>query len=176
MKSNFRCQLTAKSRGCQRSPLKLSKAFGKTAPLIIGNRANWALLLLACVPCFVGCTEKEVSRVAVAGSITYAGEPVQQGQIVFEPCHNGRMGIGQIVGGSYSIPPEHGPSPGEYLVRITAARPTGEMSDAGTLATDSTQREVFEQFLPTKYNDHSELTVEIEPITSVEHNFDLVSD
>lgn len=110
----------------------------------------------------------------MSGQVTYDGEPLKTGQVVFEPQGPGRMAIGQLVDGHYSIAGERGLIPGKYVVRITASRPTGATASTGPTGGNE-QREVYEQFLPAKYNDGSELSVEIESQPSVTRDFDLHS-
>lgn len=111
---------------------------------------------------------------AVTGHVTYDGQPLKQGQVVFEPRGAGRMAIGQVVDGRYSIAAQRGPLPGEYVVRITSTRATGEKASAGPTGGNEL-RDVYEQFLPEKYNDRSELVVKIKESSPVEQDFDLTS-
>jgi len=131
-------------------------------------------IMAACVvlSVLVGCDSKTGGRVAVSGSISYDGKPLERGQIVFEPQGPGRMAIAQIVDGRYAIAAERGPMPGNYLVRITAARPTGAKASSGPTGGNEL-RDVYEQFVPARYNDRSELSVKIEATSHVEHDFDL---
>ena len=122
----------------------------------------------------VGCGSAKGDRAAVSGHVTYDGAPLQSGQIVFEPVGQGRMAIAQIVDGQYAIAAERGPTVGDYVVRITASRPTGEMASAGATGGDEL-RPVYEQYLPSKYNDQSELSIKIDAVSVVEHDFELHS-
>ncbi len=85
------------------------------------------------------------------------------------------MAIGQLVDGHYSIRAERGPLPGDYLVRITASRPTGEMASTGPTGGNEL-REVYEQFVPARYNESSELSVKFAATSPVEQDFDLHSE
>jgi len=123
----------------------------------------------------LGCGSQGDGRVAVSGQVTFDGQPLSTGQVVFEPRGQGRMAIGQLVNGSYSIAAERGPTAGEYVVRITSARPTGEKASGGPTSRDE-MRDVYQQFLPPRYNDASELLVQIDAAaTEIEQNFDLKS-
>jgi len=142
---------------------------------LFGDRRGLALFALCgALSVSVGCGSNSGGRVAVSGNVTYDGESLKAGQVVFEPQGPGRMAIGQLVDGRYSIAAERGPMPGGYVVRITASRPNGEMASAGPTGGNEL-REVYEQFVPARYNDSSQLSVEIEAQSSVTHDFELHS-
>ena len=111
----------------------------------------------------------------MSGKVTFDGEPVKSGQIVFEPLSPGRVGIAQIAEGAYSMPAEQGPSPGKYIVRITANRPTGQQASAAMRETHQGPVDVVEQFIPASYNDRSKLSTEIGGEDAVERDFELTS-
>ena len=106
---------------------------------------------------------------------TFDGQPVKTGEIVFEPAGPGRLGIAQIADGVYRMPHQQGPSPGKYVVRITAHRPTGQKRSSGSRGENQSSYDVVEQFIPPRYNDRSELTIEIGGETEIERDFKLSS-
>lgn len=116
-----------------------------------------------------------VTHVAVSGDVTFDGEPVQDGQIALEPQGAGTMVFGVITAGRYSIPAEYGPQPGNYLVRITANRPTGKQAAKDAFLTDDVPLEINEQFIPAKYNTGSKLEIQIENSAKVTKDFHLTS-
>jgi hypothetical protein len=134
-------------------------------------RVILAITLLTVVQ---GCNSRQ-ERASVSGKVTFDGQPLSNGQIVFEPMGAGRLGIAQIADGAYTMPAQQGPSPGKYLVRITANRPTGEKVSAGGRAADAAPVDVVEQFIPPRYNDRSELNVEIGAEGEVVRDFELRS-
>lgn len=138
-----------------------------------GRGVAW-LSVLAVALGAIGCGGG-TDRVAISGTASYGGEPIKDGQIAFTPQGGGQTGIGAIVDGSYSIPADRGPSPGPALVRITANRPTGRKVKPSAYAPDQTPQEVYEQFLPAKYNESSELVVEIPDQSSTMENFELTA-
>jgi hypothetical protein len=140
----------------------------------VDRRGQALLALCGVLSLLTGCGSNVGGNVAVSGNVTYDGEPLKTGQVVFEPRGPGRMAIGQLVDGRYSIAAERGPLPGGYVVRITASRPSGETASAGPTGGNEL-REVYEQFVPAKYNDGSELSIDIESQPSVTHDFDLHS-
>jgi len=139
-----------------------------------GNR-SMVLTICVVISALVGCESRQGGRVAVSGSVSYDGKPLESGQVVFEPQGPGRMAIAQVVDGHYSIARERGPMPGKYVVRITAARPTGAKASSGRLSGNEV-RDVYEQFLPARYNEASELSVEIGATPRLEHDFELHSE
>ncbi len=85
------------------------------------------------------------------------------------------MSVGEIIDGSYAITEQQGPIAGKYVVRITAMRPTGKKLKAAVYAEDQTPVDVFEQFVPQKFNQQSELDVVIESTNNEVHDFALNS-
>src|SRR3954451_20253281 len=77
----------------------------------------------------LGCNND--GRAPVSGTVTFDGQALATGQIVFEPMSSGRLGIAQISNGTYNMPATQGPTPGKYLVRITANRPSGRKIKTG---------------------------------------------
>jgi hypothetical protein len=120
----------------------------------------------------VGCGASD-QRQVLSGTVTLDGKPLTQGQIVFEPRDAGRMSMAQIDTGQYRLPAGYGLPPGEYVVRITSDRPTGKRVQPASYSEDQTPVELYEQFLPAKYNKRSELTVTVEPGTATTYDFAL---
>lgn len=123
----------------------------------------------------LGCGRAGSGRVPVTGSITFDGAPVTSGQIVLESTQGGGMSVGQIADGRYLIPEKYGPTGGEYLVRITSERASGAKVAPSSYAADQTPQDVYEQFLPAKYNAASELKLTIDGSSPVTHDFALTS-
>jgi hypothetical protein len=121
--------------------------------------AGVALLILGAAGC--GSGERLAS---VSGSVTFEGQPIQNGYIVFEPTGGtGRPAGIAIVGGRYSL----GVAPGAHRVLITAFRPGGEVNYLG----GPTQK----QFLPEQYNAKSKLTAQVAEGKSGQFDFALTS-
>ena len=123
----------------------------------------------------LGCGSGNAGRASIAGKVTFDGQPIEMGQIVFEPVGSGRLGIAQISKGAYSMPPEQGPTPGKYTVRVTAERPTGKTAAALPSSGGQAQTEVYEQYIPVKFNERSELSVEIGAEPNAVHDFALTA-
>jgi hypothetical protein len=125
----------------------------------------------------VGCESKsDNGRLNVTGSVTFAGQPIEEGQIIFEPEAPGApLATGQIKVGKYEIEPKYGPAAGSYRVRIEGYRKkkvanmpphpyAGNTSEPGVIA---------EQFLPAAYNTRTTLRVEIGADKENVHDFNL---
>jgi hypothetical protein len=58
---------------------------------------------------------------ALHGEVKLAGEPLEQGQILFFPLGGqDTQGGSAVVKGAYRIERQHGLKPGKYLVRLTS--------------------------------------------------------
>ena len=81
------------------------------------------LVLLSAIPLWSGCGPgNKLGREAVSGTVTFNGNPLPEGSIMFEPISGrGAMGGGRIENGSYQLSVQGGLPPGEYRVRISAA-------------------------------------------------------
>lgn len=133
------------------------------------------LLLAAAVVGLAGCG-LGAAGTAVTGSVTLDGEPLESGRIVFEPQGAGKMAIGTIAQGTYQIAADQAPTPGTYLIRITAERPTGKNTAVVSRSLeDQAPAEQYEQYLPAKYNSRSELTLQIPQDSTGKHDFALTS-
>ena len=109
------------------------------------------LLLLA------GCSS---NRPRVEGNITFDGSPVDGGVIMFFAANSVNepdKGHAEIRGGKYVVEaPEPGPDPGTYRVEIVWYKNLGKNRDP-----DLGSGRV--QVIPKKYNQNSELKVDIKP-------------
>lgn len=88
----------------------------------------------------------------VSGDVTFAGKPVEQGSIVFDPVSGtGGSAIAGIANGRYSarVPA------GEMILRVSAVRTTSEKDQYG--------EPVSESYIPSHFNQESTLRQTIEP-------------
>jgi hypothetical protein len=98
-------------------------------------------------------------RHAVAGRVTWQGQPLANGIISFRPLDDQPFDSGAVVQqGSFKIPPDKGLTPGPYLVRIHAS--IADPSLPPPAAGERDMRSGIE-ILPSKYNTDSELKAEI---------------
>ena len=79
-------------------------------------------ILLVMATVLVGCSRSGVDRVEVSGTVTYKGEPVVAGQVLFEPdpekANTGPQGYARIKDGKYRTLNDLGSVGGHVLVRI----------------------------------------------------------
>lgn len=126
--------------------------------------------------CVVGLTASGCGsgKIPVNGSAIFAGKPIEEGMITFEPADGkGSTTGGSIVEGTYELVGEAGALPGEKIVRIVALRKTGRMIPAGSPAPPGTMVAEIIQCVPSRYNDRSTLRVQITPGKANTHDFDL---
>lgn len=108
----------------------------------------------------LGCGRGGPERYELSGAISYDGQPVENGDIIFSPLDSatGKASGGPIVAGRYSIASHEGPTAGKYRVEIIAMRPSGK-KNAGEGTTPPA--DLMEQYIPSAYNDDSKFEVEI---------------
>jgi len=127
-----------------------------------------AILALLAASVLAGCSSD--NHRAISGEVSYNGEPVDGGSIVFLPSGGeGPKGAAEIVGGKYSIPAQQGLPPGTCRVEITWAKPTGKQIPSGDPGMMMEERI---EAIPAQYNSASTLSVEITAGENV-HNFPL---
>jgi hypothetical protein len=140
-------------------------------------RVSHQVVVLLFVLLFIGCGAGDRrGRRPVEGTVTYLGQPVANGRIIFEPvATNLPTATAQIRDGIYEIESKYGPAAGECSVRIEGLREKRDPSvpKHPYLGDDQQVGVVSEQFLPPKYNAKSVLKVEIKKDGSNVHNFDL---
>jgi hypothetical protein len=115
------------------------------------------------------------SLATVEGNVTFDGQPIEQGSIVFEPADGkGPVAGGNIQNGKYRLGPESKLAPGNKIVRISATRATGKKIPAGPPAPDNAMVDEVQQYIPANYNENSTLAVQLVPGNGTE-NFELRS-
>lgn len=122
--------------------------------------AKSALLILIAIT--LGCAdENAVGRFVLSGSVTYDGQPVDNGTIEFFPAkgNTGKPAGAEIIAGRYEVERTLGPELGTYQVVILANRPSGRKvpADEGS----SELIDVPVQYIPPEYNTRSTLEVEV---------------
>lgn len=115
-----------------------------------------ALVLVSCL----GCGGNTNGRLALSGSVTLDGQPLQEGSISFLSVGAAKKSMtgGAIVEGGYSIPAKEGLVVGTYRVSISAA----DKSDA-TPAGLPANGQFFPSLIPPEFekaNHQVEVTVE----------------
>jgi hypothetical protein len=121
-----------------------------------------------------GCGRRsKLRRLPLSGSVTFAGQPIDEGLIEFIPVDStpGPSFGGLVKAGRYDVPAaQGGHEGGTYRVQITASRASGKTFTVNTqvFTPDGTKMEVpvMENFIPTKYNVASTLRVTLTPEAS----------
>jgi len=104
-----------------------------------------------------GCTSRYAT---VEGEVTYEGQPIEIGRILFEPEDSKapKRG-GRFDKGHYVLTSPDAPTPGNHLVRISWLKPTGQTyrNEFGDVLPRTAEG------LPDKYHKDSTLTVTLKP-------------
>ncbi len=132
-----------------------------------GNAGVLAALLA--LTALAGCGQSLPPRAVVSGSVTYKGKPVEFGDIVFDPQRKdagGQFAQGKISGGKYAFDAARGPVVGANRVRIYGYKMTGRkrLDLAGQSLSEAPEMvNELMPYIPEKFNEASELTIEIKP-------------
>jgi hypothetical protein len=120
-----------------------------------------------------GCGYGNSSSVPVKGKVTFKGENVDGGVILFVPEDESGPRIkrgGPIVNGAYSLEAGKGPVPGVYRVEIIWNKKTGKRID--TPGDPGHPMDETVQVIPSQYNKDSKEKVEVKPSENT-FSFDL---
>ncbi|MBI1347798.1 hypothetical protein GC163_16100 [bacterium] len=148
------------------------------------NVVPFRLLLLTSLIC-LGCGgTQSVPRAAVRGEVTWNGEPVETGVVLFVPEANTPDSAtspvpAKIAQGRFELTEEEGPPVGTHRIEIRASRKTGKRTPEPTPAMKRfdptlTSVEIVQQYLPPRFNDNSTLSKVVEPGENV-FQFDLTA-
>lgn len=125
------------------------------------------MVLLSWIPATVGCGQADSNQGIVKGTITIDGKPAAEGAIAFTPVSGlAPTAGGTIVDGKYTAEVPLGKS----RVAINVPKVVGQRKLYDS--PDSPVQPVLEETLPAKYNDRSELTIDVGPGTN-SGDFDL---
>jgi hypothetical protein len=126
--------------------------------------SRWALA--AALTVALGCGGGDgLQRMPIDGSVTFDGQPLEDGRIQFFPSPDNPepiMSGAPIVSGSYSIAKADGLVPGNYIVRISSA--SGEevaVTGEGDAQMPGLGPIHPIELIPSKYNTESTLTAEV---------------
>ncbi|QDT96355.1 hypothetical protein [Gimesia aquarii] len=110
----------------------------------------YTILLLIITGC--GGTSDAPQQVKVEGTVTFDGEPLSTGSIVFDPSDGkGGSSAGGIENGKFQFDSQLG----KKKVLISATRETGEK--------DQYDEPVTESYIPKQYNSETTLIAEVKP-------------
>jgi hypothetical protein len=90
---------------------------------------QWWMVALACfIASAWGCSGGD-GRLAVSGTVTVDGKPLEAGAISFapEPGSDANTAGGVVKQGKFDLPSSAGLKPGKYRVNVTAMRKTGRV-------------------------------------------------
>jgi hypothetical protein len=115
----------------------------------------------------IGCSKRTTGT--VSGTVTIDGVPAKAGAISFFP-RNGKASTagGEIKDGQYSAEV----APGVAKVEIRVPKVVGQKKLYNT--PDSPVRPIMAEILPAKYNDETELTVDVQ-LGPNKHDFPLTT-
>ncbi len=114
-----------------------------------------------------GCSSGDPNFSEVSGTVIVDGQPIKEGNITFVSVSgNAPSAGGVITDGKYAAKVHIGST----KVEIRASKVVGQKKVYDT--PDSPMRDIMEEMLPAKYNEQTELTLEVEPGSTVK-DFDL---
>ncbi len=118
--------------------------------------------------CVVVCGCNHDGRQPLEGTVALDNQPLPAGDITFFPLSGtpGPTAGGKIIDGHFSIPAEGGTMAGTFRVHITAQRKTGkQVFDPTAQMMDPNAKngmiDQYEQYIPARYNQQSELTADV---------------
>ncbi len=109
----------------------------------------------------VGCgSAATTERYAVSGSVEFGGQPVKDGDIIFESTAATKWSdAGKIVDGKFQFDA----TTGQKIVRIRASRDKDGPAIKGAMGEELKPKE---EYIPDQYNSNSALTAEVTSNTS----------
>ncbi len=123
------------------------------------QRTALILLLIALLSPVLGCGTDTGGRLAVSGTITLKGEPLESGTIQFAAVDGSLMSGATIAAGKYDIPAAQGLTPGTYTVRVSSVQEAASAEEAPGDSMDAEAQNT--DLIPAEFNADSEVTAEI---------------
>ncbi len=126
-----------------------------------------SVIALAVLLGAAGCGSADATRGEVSGRVTIDGAPASAGAIALIPVDGASPTAGgKVLDGRYSVKAPLGLA----KVEIRVPKVVGQRKLYDT--PDSPVQPLMEESLPMKFNDETQLTIEVAP-GSIEHDFDL---
>jgi hypothetical protein len=137
--------------------------------MIIRTSRAVSFLFLTAALGLAGCAGEEPVGNTAMGTVTFKGQPLDQGAIEFTPtAGQGTMSGATIKEGAYALPDTAGLKAGAYKVRITSVEGGAASSDA-----PPGEPTAAKQRIPAQYNTKSTLTAEVKDGGENKFDFDL---
>ena len=153
----------SKTQACCRKRRSRGAKVGslRSHPLLVGLVSAALFAVVAS-----GCSQQGLERVTLNGTVSYRGEPVEEGEIRLIPSKEtkGPMSGARIMQGKYVVDAKGGVPVGKYRVKITANRVHPDYRDLA----ESPPPKAYEgewppkqQYLPEKYNTKTRLEINV---------------
>ena len=122
----------------------------------------------------IGCADPS-NRAALTGTVTLDGKALPKGSFELIPIQGtkGPTSGGEIVNGKLYVEQQRSVMPGIYRVNIKANRPSGKKEISEYTGEEI---EIPEQYLPARYNQKSELSIEVTSSGKNDFEFKLESE
>jgi len=109
----------------------------------------------------VGCSGDPMGRQAITGTVSFKGQPLDQGRIHFAPVEKGPTESGATIeNGKFTIPRDTGLVPGTYKVSVFSYDQKGAKVQSEEVPGDPGNTQ-FKERIPAKFNTQTTLTAEV---------------
>lgn len=119
----------------------------------------WFFILGCLAISAAGCGNSS-GRFPISGDVTFKGQPLASGAILFEGADGSRGGT-TITDGKYALPSDQGLLPGAYTVRVSAVQ-SPEMSGPPGPEAAALERS-NRDLVPPEFNAKSTLNLDVGP-------------
>ncbi len=128
--------------------------------------------VVACIACLwsvaLGCMDSQPERIAVVGTMTLDGEPVQDATLILTPkSPGGRAAAVAIVEGEFALPQTQGVIAGDYRIQINPNGPDFEV-----IAASGSAQTIRKPKIPARFQRVGELEACISPVSP--HRLELI--
>lgn len=132
------------------------------------------ILVLVWLSALTGCMTDD-GRQSLDGTVTLDGAPLAEGSILITPMAgtSGPVSGGAIQDGQFSVTSKKGVVAGHYRVEISSTQKSGNKRYDPGLGTEVDE---IIQILPARYNEQSELQLEVKEDGPNEYTFELISE
>ncbi len=167
----------ATDHGAGRSCVTRDRAAGRRRPggalAMIAAFLSIRHLSVVVSAVLLGCggTTDDLPRRPVSGAVTLDGKPLSDARVTFQPSGGeGTEAGGEIADGAYRITRDEGPTPGDYVVRITSVS-KASLPDPNSMPGDMPPAP--KEPIPPRYNVKSTLNAKVTEEGANAFDFDL---